>query len=363
MSNNQFKIPGLEVVNMDKKKRKSVSRPRWLVPVVLVVLGSIIIYNMFLVYVRPGEVALKQVNIGVNRGIQETVYKPGLMFRKPFGMEEIHKFPSTALVFETTSYPDLRMRKNYGHYRADRAAHIQTSDGFFVDVDCSIIYRIVDPYKVITTIGKDRQYEDNGIIPKAEPVLKQALGQLTTEEFYNSPLRYEKTTIAKEMLNEQLQEKGLLVEHVLVRYFKYSDEIQRNIEEKKLKDQLVFKNQAEARAATEEANLKRIVQEGEANMAVKLEEGRAYVVEINAEKDLYTRSKRAEADLLIKLAEAERTELKNKALRTIGSDRLVGIEMAETLKGIDVIVLPSDGKTGYNPLDLRESLDLFEVTQ
>ena len=42
-----------------------------------------------------------------------------------------------------------------------------------------------------------------------------------------------------------------------MRYFRYGDEMQKNIEEKKLKDQLVFKNQAEARASTEEATLDR----------------------------------------------------------------------------------------------------------
>ena len=43
------------------------------------------------------------------------------------------------------------------------------------------------------------------------------------------------------------------MDHVLVRYFVYSQEIQKNIEEKKLQDQMVFTNQAAARAATEEA--------------------------------------------------------------------------------------------------------------
>ena len=74
----------------------------------------------------------------------------------------------------------------------EKAAHIQTSDGFFVDVDVSILYHIADPYKVITTIGPGRLYEDNGIIPKVESKLKETLGEMTTEEFYNSPLRAEK---------------------------------------------------------------------------------------------------------------------------------------------------------------------------
>jgi len=225
----------------------------------------------------------------------------------------------------------------------------------------SILYRIVDPYLVFTKIGPGELYIHNGIVPKAEPALKATLGELTTEEFYNSPRRVEKMEMAKEMLNKELEEKGIYVERVLVRYFKYSDEIQRNIEEKKLKDQLVFKNQAEARAAAEGAILKKIVQEGEANVSVKLEEGKAYVTRRMAEKDLYARKKRAEADLLVKLAEAKSLRLKNEALQGTGSERMVGLNMAEVLEGLEVLLLSSDGPSGVNPLDLDKILKLFDV--
>ncbi len=345
------------------KRKKTLLGGHHLVYLLAFLLGIVIVYNALFVYVQPGQVALKEVKIGIKRGIHSTVYGPGLLFRKPFGMDIIHLFPQTVLVFEMTNFPDISEKVRNDLYRFEKAAHIQTSDGFYVDVDCTIIYKIADPYKVITTIGPGLLYEDNGIMPKAEPVLKQSLGQLTTEEFYNSPLRYEKTLIAKEMLNDQLNSKGLIVEHILVRYFQYSDEIQKNIEEKKLKDQLVFKNQAEAKAAREEANLKRIIQEGDATVKVKLQEGHAYVTEQNAERDLYVRSRHAEADLLVKLAEAKKTELKNNALQTIGSDRMVGLKMAEVLKGLETVVLPSDGQLGFNPLDVKKSLQLFDVKE
>ena len=163
------------------------------------------------------------------------------------------------------------------------------------------------------------------------------------------------------MLNEELKGKGLTVEHVLVRYFVYSSEIQKNIEEKKLKDQLVFKNQAEARAAIEEAKLKKTVQEGKVIVEVKIEEGQAYVTKKRAEKDLYVRTKKADADLLVKLADAEKVRLKNEALEGLGAERMVGLKMAEVYKGLDVVMLPSDGPTGVNPLDLGNSLKLFDV--
>jgi regulator of protease activity HflC (stomatin/prohibitin superfamily) len=210
-------------------------------------------------------------------------------------------------------------------------------------------------------IGPGILYQDNGIVPKAEPILKANLGELTTEEFYNSPLRVKRAEAAKVILNRELNPKGIKVEQVMVRYFRYSEEIQKNIEEKKLKDQLVFKNQAEARAATEEAIIKKIIQEGEAIVAVKMEEGQAYITKKQAEKDLYLRKKRAEADLLVKLAEAERTKLKNEALEGLGAERMVGLRMADVYKGLQTIILSSDGPNGVNPLDIDKTLNLFDI--
>lgn len=331
------------------------SFPRVFVPVAVLLL---IILNCF-VTVEPNEFGIKQVNIGLKTGIQPAVYETGLHFLMPLGMEVMHRFPRDTQVLELTNFPESAAKG----VRREKAAHIQTSDGFFVDVDVTMLYRIADPYKVITTVGPGRLFEDNAIIPKAESKLKEALGEMTTEEFYNSPLREKKSRHALELLNEELNPKGIVVGHILVRYFVYSAEIQRNIEEKKLKDQMVFTNQSKAKAAMEEALLKKARQEGEANIKVTLEEGKAYVMKKNAEKDLYVRSKTAEADLLVNLAEARKTELINLAYQKSGSDKLVGLKMAEVYKGIEVIMLPSSGQYGVNPLDLEGSLKIFGVEQ
>jgi regulator of protease activity HflC (stomatin/prohibitin superfamily) len=317
----------------------------------------IIFYNLFFVYVRPNEYGIKVVRVGINTGVHKEVYDAGLTFILPFGLQQMFRLPKGVQVLELTNFPETAAK----HARKDRAAHIQTSDGFFVDVDVSILYHIKDPYLVFTTIGPGTLFEDNGIIPKAEPALKETLGKLTTEEFYNSPMRVQKTEEAKNRLNNELNLKGIEVDQVLVRYFKYSQEIQKNIEEKKLQDQMVFTNRAAARAAKEEAQLKKIIQEGTVISAVELEKGKAYVTRKIAERDFYVRKKKAEANLLVKLAEAERVRLKNESLKGIGAERMVGLKMADAYKGLDVIMLPSDGPHGVNPLNLNNTLQLFDV--
>lgn len=347
----------------DMVKKKGISIPRIRIPgggmlkyVVIVLAILVVAYNLLFVYVEPNEFGIKVKRMGINRGVQKEVHTAGLNLVIP-GLWQMHRLPRDVQVLELTDYP----RTAADMARKDRVAHIQTSDGFFVDVDVSILYRIVDPYLVFTQIGPGSLFEDNGIIPKAEPALKETLGKLTTEDFYNSPLRVQKAREARDRLNQELNPKGIKVESVLVRYFRYSPEIQKNIEEKKLKDQLVFTNQAAARAAKEEAQLKKIVQEGRVFVDVEMEQGKAYVTRKHAEKDLYVRAKKAEADLLVKLAEAEKVRLKNDALKGVGSERMVGLRMADVYKGLDLIVLPSDGSAGVNPLDLDNALRLFDV--
>ena len=55
---------------------------------------------------------------------------------------------------------------------------------------------------------------------------------------------------------------------------------------------------------------------------------------------------------MVALAEAEGTKLENAALQAAGASNLVGLEMAEVMGGSDVIIVPTDGDQGVNPLNL-----------
>jgi hypothetical protein len=52
------------------------------------------------------------------------------------------------------------------------------------------------------------------------------------------------------------------------------------------------------------------------------------------------------------LAEAERQRMINEAYQGAGADRLIGLQWAKVLSGLDTIILESGGPNGFNPLDL-----------
>jgi len=321
--------------------------------------ASLVGYGSCTTYIKPNEFGIKQVTWGTGKGVKPDVYPTGLHWVTP-GAERMHRFPTDLQILNLTNDANERGTDDA---RAAPPLNIQTSEGYKVSVDISVLYRIVDPYKVITQVGPGRLYEDSLVIPRAEQTLRKTLGELDAEEFYDVQKRLSRLEAATAALKEQLEPAGLSVVNIFVRRYTYDDRYERAIEARKVQDQSVFKNKAEADMAAANAEKDRIVAVGEAAVNVELARGDAEKKKLGAEADLYERKQRAAGELQVKLAEAEGTKLENAALQGQGSEYMVGLKMADVLKNTKVIILPTDGPNGTNPLDLRRSLERFDVRQ
>ncbi len=317
-------------------------------------------YNSCSTYVKPGEAGVKQIKFGMGKGIEPFVYGTGLHY---IGVgETMHRFPLRVQVLELSSSRSEGTEDLEGH-RLAPGINIQTSEGYTVQVDVTVLYRIADALKVMTTIGPGRLFEDSAVIPRAQQDLRRALGELDAEDFYRGTKRTQKAHDAQIALEAELKDKGIEILQVLVRKYSYDQRYQQAIEQRKIQDQTVYKNEAEAKAATANAAKNKIVAEGAASVQVELARGEAEVKKLEAQADLYRRTKAAAGDLLVKLAEAQGIELENQALRGVGSENMVGLRMAEALRGTRVIVLPTDGEGAMNPLDLKTLLKRFDVRE
>ena len=333
-------------------------RMRVLWPLGMLLFGGLFFYNLCTIYVRPYEMGVKQVILGGETGIREGVYGPGLHWVTP-GAERMHLFPTDLQVLEMA---DSAAEVGEGaDHRVVRAIKIQTSEGYTVSADVTVLYRIEDPYKVMTQIGPGRLYEDSAVIPRAEQVLRRTLGEMDADDFYKGDQRDKAVGQAQKLLIDELEPKGIKVTHVLLRQYRYDSRYQQAIEQRKIQDQSVFKNMAEAAAAQAEAEKNRIIAEGQATVQVELTRGDAEVSKLLSGAELYRRTKAAEGDLVVKLARAKGIELENAALRGAGSENMVGLKMADVLGGTQVIVVPTDGEGGVNPLDLNAALKRFDV--
>lgn len=314
-----------------------------------VLLGGVVLYALFTTDVGPDEFAVRQVYLGPQRGIQDDVYGPGLHFVMP-GYERLHNFSRSMQLLD---FNDTEIGSGADSLMAP-SIRIQTSEGYQVTVDVTIAYRIIDPVAVIRSVGPGSLYETSLMIPRSDKYLRQKLGELNAEEFYSGPLRRQKGEEARELLAADVAPAGIQVWNVMVRHYTYDSRYQEAIEQRKIQDQTVFKNRAEAVAASREAEKNRVLAEGAAAIEVEKERGRGEIKKVRADADLYYRQKVAEADLMVALAEAEGTRLENEALQSSGAGNMVGLKMAEVVQNASVIVVPTDGDGGINPLNLDQ---------
>jgi len=322
-------------------------------------LVALVAYGVCTVYVRPNELGVKQVIVGSTKGILPEVYYPGIHWVSP-GTERMHVFPSDIQILNLTNDASERGKAEQS---IRPALNIQTSEGYTVTVDVSVAFRVEDPYRVITVAGPGRLYEESLVFPRLEQILRKRLGELDAEQFYDVKLRATKVRAALEEMNRELLPTGVRVVQVFVRKYVYDARYQQAIEQRKIQDQTVFKNKAEAELSTATAERDRIAAVGGAAVKVELSRGDAEKKKLEAEADLYARKRHAAGELAVQLAEAEGTRLENEALRGVGAENLVGLKMADVLKGTRIIIVPTDGEAGTNPLDLKSALKRFDVKE
>jgi regulator of protease activity HflC (stomatin/prohibitin superfamily) len=302
----------------------------------------------FITYVPPDRIGLRQISFGPGRGLQKILVQPGYR-RELFSYETVRTFPRDVQAIEFSNDPTERG----ADHRTLPAVNVPTVDGYPITVDVTLLYRVTDPFLVVSRFGFGRGYEDNVVIRFTDPAIKQHLGELRAEEFYSSR-RDAKVQDVKRDLAKRFKENGLQLADVLIRQYDYPQTFQQLTEQKKIQDQSVLTNRALAKQAEVDTRLKQTMAEGQNFINVKASEFQAQITAINAQKDFYERSKHAEADLLVKSAEADGTEQINKALEGAGSDKLLrmrkGLALLNGIKGpIYISEDPTDlGKLSSN---------------
>lgn len=321
----------------------------------LALIFAALLYATCTQYIRPDEFAVKQVDVPVPlltgaAGIHSNIFNTGVHFLMP-GCEKFLIFPKSVRAVTLRAPINAKDEKS-PFVRYEEAAHIQTSDGFFINLDVSILYRVVDPYKVVREFGSGALYEQNGIVFQAEPTLKATMGTLKPEDFFDALKRVAKQNDARDRFNDFLVPRGLKVEHLLIRYPQYHEAVQARIEARNIQEQTKQKNVQEAHLAEANGSLNEVMKQGEASLGMKMMEGSNYITRITAEMESYRRKRGAEANRVVAVAEAEKQLMMNNAYQGPGSERLIGLEWAKVLGGLEAIVLESGGPNGFNPLNL-----------
>ena len=129
------------------------------------------------------------------------------------------------------------------------------------------------------------------------------------------------------------------MEKLLLRNFRYADNYEKSLRDKKVAVQLTEKNRKESVVNEEKAKLKQIESKGNAAITIAESEVNARIAKIRAEAELYSSQTHAKADTEVNVAAAEAKRLKADALTRSGGRYVVALETAKMFDNIDGAVM------------------------
>jgi len=267
-----------------------------------------------------------------------------------------HQF---SVLDKTLQTLDMTESAGRGDRKGKDDIKIKTVDGSDVYVDVKVQYRIIPEAAdvVVATSGLNDAFKQKWARDYSRTIVRNYLGELTTEEFYDSSKRDAKLVLAQNSMNERLNRFGINIDSLLIpqrpHFYKEYEEM---IKKKKLADQAVLEEQSKALAAKQKQNTMLVQETNRKNVAVEqfsgemeqkiiqvqadAERGRkeadAYFqrVTVNATANLYELEKSAEGILAQRTAEANGIRELNNALSAPGGRTMVKLEYARRLAGM-----------------------------
>ena len=97
-------------------------------------------------------------------------------------------------------------------HRTVEALNVQTSDGYAVTCDVTLLYSIVDPVRIAKDFGWGSLYVDSFAVNTFRNGVLQTIGKMNAEAFYNEELRIAAVKDAESTLRTRFAERGFHVE-------------------------------------------------------------------------------------------------------------------------------------------------------
>ncbi len=326
----------------------------------VVAVGALtLFYGSCTARVGTNEWGVEQKRFGIGKtGIVERKYGPGLYFVGPG--TTMNKFPREIHVLEASydreeakgkarsadisskvdEYFEARDRVlGAATHRLIEAINVQTSDGYAVAADITLLYSIEDPVKIARQFGWGSLYVDSFITNTFRNGVVTTLGKMNAESFYDEAKRIAALKESEATLALKFAERGFKVERLLLRNYRYAPNYEKSLHDKKVAVQLTEKNRKESLVNEERAKLQQIESKGNATITIAESEVNAKISKVKAEAELYSSQTRAKADKEINVAVAEAKRLKADALTQSGGRYVVALETAKMFDNIEGAVM------------------------
>jgi regulator of protease activity HflC (stomatin/prohibitin superfamily) len=307
----------------------------------------------------PDQFGVEQSRFGSKSGIVDKVYGPGLYFVGA-GVT-LHTFPRELHVLEATNERVEALEKaramSAGEGQVERyfakrdellgqtthrtiePLNVQTSDGYSVSADVTLLYSIEDPVRIAKDFGWGTAYVDAFAINTFRNGVLATLGKMNAESFYDEAVRVAAVKEAEKFISDRFAERGFKVDKLLLRNYEYSANYEKSLHDKKVAVQMAEKNRKEGFVNDERAKLQQIDSKGNASITIAESEVSSQIAKIRAEADLYSSQVKAKANQEVGLASAEAKRLRADALNHAGGKYVVALETAKMFDGIEASVM------------------------
>lgn len=256
-------------------------------------------------------------------------------------------------------------RRGRAPARATDSLKIKTVDGSDVYVDLKVQFSL-EPSSaeiVLATSGPGDAFKEKWARDYVRSITRNFLGELTTEEFYDSSKRDVQLALAVRKARESVLPFGIYIDRIVIpQKPAFYREYEEMIMKKKGADQTVLQEQSKALAAKQKqltlivqaTNEKNVAVEGfRGEMEKKIIEAKAKArkatldadayhtsVTINAGAQFYEMQQQATGILARKKAEAKGIEELKKAMAGEGGRNMVKFEYAKKLRGVKITGQP-----------------------
>jgi regulator of protease activity HflC (stomatin/prohibitin superfamily) len=371
-------------MNITTKRGATVSIP------VLPVVAGLLLLILAVLTMRVGRIGGSEIGVFVNNvtGRIEVQVRPGSQFYCGI-YNDFYVIDNTVQSLRMAdSTPADQQQPQRGRRAPTRSRdqlpqneglNIKTKDGSDVSLDVALTYRLAQDAETIRArvipecgLGTDwfeagsenpiDSYKAKWIRDFARSVIRYKFGELKTDEFYSSSERDKKAREAEEELNAQLRPHGIEIVNVVPDRFRFYDEYETKISEKKAADQEVQSQIQFAKTAYESQKMREVEALASTNVEIakldgelkkqklqvdaeaskaKLEaEAYAFTAKTQADAALYKAKNEAMSLLARAKAEADGMKALAASLSGEGGVSLVKLEYSKALKKATLQGLP-----------------------
>ena len=220
----------------------------------------VMLLTMSIVVVKAGHVGV----LDLFGDVDESEMHPGLHFKNPFASVK-------QMTTQTQEYTMSYTRGEGAKVESDIIEAL-TKEGLTVGLDITVLFSLEpDEASVIYKTIKGADYKKVIVRPQVRTVIREVIARYDAKQIYSE----DRTTISQEIfdaLKPVLDERGILLEKVLLRHVQLPTQLTKAIENKLTAEQTIEQRQFEVQVEKQEAERKRVEARGIADAQTIIDE-------------------------------------------------------------------------------------------